>query len=157
MNFPRRGSIAVVALAALIGLLGQGGAFAAAGESAVGFGNITPGLPTTGCAFQTVTFDSSVLVYASTAPPGAFVTVLLSPQVHFAGASTGCETLNAGQGNGTLSGGLTGTVNYVRDGNLVTLSGTINGGNVLAGVCLFVPTTVNPVTMYALTCVAASS
>ena len=161
MGFFKKAAVATAMATAVISMAGQG-AFAASAGGAVGTGTITPGLPTTGTvATTTVTFDSTVLVYASTTGP----TVSVSPpglQVHFDGTGAN-ESLNAGAGNGTLSGGLTGAVGYSRTANLVTLSGTINGaggaggGAVLAGVCIFIPTHVNPVDSYALVCAAATS
>jgi len=152
MGFFKKAAVATAMATAVVTMVGQGGAFgaSAAAGGAVGTGTIAPGLPTTGCANQTsVTFDSFVLVYTDTAP------TVSTANTHFAGASNGCETLNAGQGSGTLSGGLSGWVDYVRIKNVVAISGTING-TAAAGACLFVPTSVNPVTSYALACVVSS-
>jgi hypothetical protein len=93
-----------------------------------------------------VTFDSAVLVYADTTP------AVVTANTHFSGNSSICETLNAGQGSGTLSGGLSGTINYSRTGNVVTLGGTING-HAGVGVCVWVWLSVNPVTAWAWVCV----
>jgi len=150
MRLSRRGSILIVALASLMGLLGQTGALAVSPGTFVGTGTFAPGLLTSLCQAQTsVTFDSAVLEYVSTSPP----TVSVTSQVHFEGVSYGCETTLSGSGHGTLSGGLAGSVGYVRIGNLATLSGSINGGAVFAGACILVPTTVDPVTSAAWYCV----
>ena len=155
MGFIKKAAVASAMATAVVAMVGQGGAFAASAGGAVGVGTITPGLQTDGsCVNQTsVTFNSAVLVYASTNGP----TVSATSNTSFAGASDGCETLNKGQGHGNLSGGLAGTVSYNRNANLVTLTGTINSENVLAGACIFLPTAVNPVTAYALVCVAATT
>jgi len=150
MGFIKKAAVASAMATAVVAMVGQGGAFGAAAGGAVGLGTISPGLPTSGCANQSVTFDSAVLVYADTTP------AVVTANTHFSGNSSICETLNAGQGSGTLSGGLSGTVDYSRTGNVVTIGGTING-HAGAGACLFVPTSVNPVQSYALVCVAAST
>lgn len=153
MGFFKKAAVATALATAVVGMLGQGGAFATSAGGAIGTGTISPGLSTT-CTVQTsVTFDSVVLLYASTTGP----TVSATASVHFAGASAGCETVVTGQGGGTLSGGLAGPVTYSRTGNLVTLGGTINGESVLAGACIFVPTDANPTTAYGLVCAAATS
>lgn len=154
MGFFKKAAVATAMATAVVGTLGQGGAFGVAAGAAVGTGTIAPGLTTT-CTVQTsVTFDSAVLVYVSTTGP----TVSATASTHFAGSSgINCETVASGKGSGTLSGGLAGSVTYDRTGNVVTLGGTINGGGVIAGVCIFVPTTVNPTTSYGLVCAAATS
>lgn len=151
MGFIKKTVVATALAAAVVAMAGQGGAFAVAGGGAVGTGTITPGLGA-GC-FQSVTFDSFVLVYADTGS----ATVSATSNTHFDGASDGCETLNAGEGHGNLSGGLAGAISYKRVASLVTLVGTINGGSIVAGACIFVPTSVLPVTSFALACAAAAN
>ena len=122
----------------------------------VGTGTIFPGLPTTGCGGnpnQTVSFDGTAVAVGTHA--GVYA-------VHFEGTSSGCESLGAGAGSGNLSGQITGAVTYSRTGPIVTLSGSgqLNGGPthaIIAGVCEFIPTSVNPVTTYALACELAVS
>jgi len=155
VGFGKRATVATAIVVAVIAMVCRVGAFAQSFPvlSAIGTGTMSPGLPTSGCANQgTVTFDSAVLVYAD---PG---TAPLAPgNIHFSGASSICETLNAGQGSGTLSGSLAGTVNYTRTANIETLSGTVNGGTIIAAVCIFTATSVNPATSYALACAGALS
>lgn len=151
MGFIKKAAVATAMATAVVAMVGQGGAFGAAAGAAVGTGTIAPGLTTTPTPQTSVTFGGSV-VYAST--NGS--TAVLAP-VSFNGASVGNETVQQGQGGGNLSGALAGPVTYARTGNLVTLNGTINGGAILAGACIFVPTSVNPTVSYALLCAAATS
>lgn len=110
----------------------------------VGTGTITPGLPACG---QDVTFSGTAVL--STNPPRVVT-------VTFVGRGPGCETILVGQGCGTISGGgLSGTVCYNRNGNVVQLSGTVTldgHSHTLTGTCEFVPTSAQPTTSYALTC-----
>ena len=155
MGFIKKAAVATALATAVVAMVGQGGAFALGGASAVGMGTIAPGL-TTSCppwSQTSVTFDSFVLVYAD----AARLSVNAGGSTHFSGASVGCETVQKGQGAGTVSGGLAGTITYQRTASLVTLGGTINGGAILAGACIFVPTSWNPTTTFALACVAATS
>lgn len=155
MGFIKRAAVATAMATAVVAMAGQGGAFAVAGGGAVGQGGFLPGLKTDGsCTPQTsVRFDSNVLMYADAG--GATLTL---SNIHFEGASDGCETLlGGGRGHGTLSGGLAGTVSYQRTATLVMLVGTINGQGVIAGACILVPLDVNPVERYALACVAATN
>ncbi len=161
--------VAVVA-AAFTGLVSQGSAFACGTPSCLpepvasdagvvlGTGTIAPGLTTVPTVQTSVTFDSSLYVIAG--DEGVSDGTV---GIHFAGSSDVAETLNAGHGSGTLSGALGGTVVYSRTANVVTLSGTINAGSdpdgdtLRAAACIFVPTTVNPVTSYALLCAAVTN
>jgi hypothetical protein len=152
MGFIKRTAVATVLATAVVAMVGQGGAFGVAGAVALGTGTITPGL-STACTVQTdLTFDSTLLVYASTSGP----TISDTGATHFDGASSGCETATFGQGSGILSGELAGAVTYQRIANIMTLDGTINGGVILVAACIFVPTAINPATTYALACVAAT-
>jgi len=115
--------------------------------SVVGNGTISPGLPTSGCAFQQVTFSGTAVNVGDHA--GVY-------NVSFAGNSTICETLGAGQGSGTLSGDISGTVEYSRTGPIVTISGQVSVNasphSIEVGVCVFVAVNFNPVTAYVLVC-----
>ena len=115
----------------------------------VGTGSITPGLPTTGCADQAIGFGGTAVNAAIDGHTGLYT-------VSFAGNSTICETLNAGQGSGTLSGDVSGNVDYTRTGPIVTITGqgAVNGDDhvIVIGLCLFIPTSFNPVASYALAC-----
>ena len=115
----------------------------------VGTGTYSPGLPTTGCAFQSVSFDGTA-VFAGT-HAGVYA-------LHFDGSSSTCESLTTGSGSGTLSGQVTGNLTYSRTGTVVTLSGNlqIDGGpmhSVQSGGCVPVPTSVNPIGSYMWICV----
>ena len=113
----------------------------------VGNGVIVPGLTIT-CTNQFVYFDSTFLVFAGDENS-------LNGRVHFDGASSGCETDTFGQGSGTLTGDMAGTVTYVRTGTIVTITGsvTVNGeSHGLTAECAFSPTTYNPIDHYALAC-----
>ena len=116
----------------------------------VGTGGIVPGLPTSGCDFQNRVFFSGTAVNASIDNHTGIY------NVSFEGSSSICETLNSGQGSGTLSGDVSGTVNYSRTGPIVTIEGqgAINGSphHIVVGICIFVPTSINPVASYALEC-----
>lgn len=114
-----------------------------------GQGSITPGLPTSGCAFQSVTFSGTAVAASDHGESGVY-------NVSFSGNSTICETLAAGQGSGTLSGDVSGTVAYSRTGPYVTISGqgSLRGTPhvIVRGDCYFVPVTIHPVTVYVLVC-----
>ena len=113
----------------------------------VGTGGISPGLSATACLPQRVTFSGTAVNVGDHA--GVY-------SIAFSGGSSGCETVAVGNGTGTLSGGVSGTVNYSRVGNIVTLtgSGAVNGAahHITSAVCEFVPTSANPTTSYALHC-----
>ena len=113
----------------------------------VGTGTIAPGL-VEACLPQTVSFDGTAVAAGTHA--GVYA-------IDFDGNSFGCETVQAGAGAGILSGQITGNVTYSRLGPVVTLtgSGQLNSGPthvIIAGACEFVPTSVRPITTYALAC-----
>jgi hypothetical protein len=123
----------------------------------VGTGTTAPGIPLQGCAVQTShTFTALVTVQAGDDGVGA------SGSLSFSGDSDGyCETLNSGQGSGTLSGSVSGTVSYSRTGNVVTVSGTglaVSGSterhDITLAVCVKIPVVSNPIQSYGLVCVA---
>lgn len=120
-----------------------------AAGTAVGTGTISPGLPPMGCVSgQTVSFDGQVIFPGQNHPNNPYV-------VHFDGTSSICESACAGQGSGTLSGDITGTVNYSRTCNVVQLTGNVtvdDQPHALTGVCTFAPTSANPTNSYALNC-----
>jgi len=159
----RRHKLAFAAAAAApLFVLAAGPASAASTETihVVGHGNIAPGLTSTPTFQNSVTFASDAVVYSGQAGNGA------GASCNFTGASTIAETLQQGQGNGTVncSGGspdaisLAANVNYVRTGGTVTLSGggsgTIGGKaetcTITAGVFHFQPTSAPTVTSYRL-------
>jgi hypothetical protein len=160
MGFFKKAAIATAMATAVVAMVGQGGALAATGDVAgfVGTGTITPGLPTTGCAVQsdiTFTGTGAVLGVDGNVAPA---------NVNFNGNSgSTCETLNSGQGSGTLTGTISSDANgvsYQRNGSIVIVSAdaagvTVNGHagrQPVVAVCIFVPTSVNPVQSYALIC-----
>lgn len=161
MGFFRKAITATAMATALVALVGQGGAVADVGSlsdvtAVVGTGTIFPGLPTTGCAVQNdITFNGTgLLVGDELAVPGT---------VTFDGNSGGfCESVEAGAGSGTIGGTFASAPNgirYGRIGPIVELLGSGTVGTetheVLGAVCIFVPTSFNPVTSYLLTCAAA--
>jgi hypothetical protein len=159
MGFFKKAAVATAMATAVVAMVGQGGAFADTVSDAVvavGTGTITPGLPTTGCAVQTaIDFNGTGAVVGDDG-------VTAPATVTFAGNSgSTCESLNSGQGSGTLGGTFTAAVSYQRTGPIVQVFGTGNIGGKphtpIAAVCIFVPTSVNPVTTYALVCAAALS
>jgi hypothetical protein len=121
--------------------------------AAVGTGTLSPGLTTTPTVQTSVSLTTTFVVGANAGDRGVF-----TEQCTFNGASSGEETISQGQGNGTLTcaGGELqgGSASYTRTGGLVTLAGTVtvNGRTepILAGPFAFVPTSVNPVTSFAL-------
>ena len=138
------------------------------GAVVVGTGTISPGLPQSGCAFQSVSFSGTAVVGgvdAQIPDPPALPTVdptAAAVNVTFNGNSDICETLATGHGSGTVSGGVTGSVTYSRTENVVTLSGSVSidgrpSRPILVGVCVFTPTSAPPVTSYALVCVVATA
>lgn len=144
-----------LAAVALVAPLGFSSAPATADDvtdvaTVVGTGTIKPGLPTEGCDEQTeITFTGTAVNAGDHA--GVY-------SIRFDGNSgTNCETLQNGAGTGVLSGGVSGTVAYTRVGSVVTLTGTgaVNGAghHITTAHCVFVPTSANPVTSYALSCV----
>jgi hypothetical protein len=151
-----------------IALAGLATAFTGVGSAAqastpatavvAGTGTILPGLPLTGCEPRPehVTFDGTAVVAGAPGDAGAY-------SLHFDGNSNICESLSDGKGSGTLSGGITGSVNYTRTGNAVTITAngavTVNGNShvLVAAGCVFVPVPGNPITTYALACTATVS
>jgi len=161
MGFFKKAAVATVMATAVVTMVGQGGAFGdtlpvSDVTAVVGTGTIFPGLPTSGCAPQTdITFNGTgALVGDELAVPGT---------VTFDGNSGSfCESLNSGQGTGTIGGTFAsapGGISYVRNGPVVQVSGSGTVGTethtAIAAVCIFVPTSFNPVTSYALACAAA--
>jgi hypothetical protein len=155
MGFFKKAAVATAMATAVVCMVGQGGAFAAPVGDYVGVagtGTISPGLPTTGCAVQTgITFSGTGAVVGTDG-------VAAPATINFDGNSgSTCETLNSGQGSGTLSGSLTGTVSYQRTGAIVQVFGNVSvlgspSRSPLVAVCVFAATTVNPVTTYVLVC-----
>jgi len=150
------------AAAAPVFILAAGPAGAASSESGhiVGHGDIRPGLTSTP-TFQTqVTFASDAAVFSGQTANSA------GASCTFTGASTIAETLQQGQGAGTVacSGGspdnivLNGNITYQRTGGTVTIagsgSGSVNGRpescTITAGVFDFVPTSAPTVVNYRL-------
>jgi hypothetical protein len=159
----RRHKLALAAAAAApLFVLAAGPASAASTETVhvVGHGNIGPGLSTTPTFQTSVTFASDAVVYTGQVGHGA------GASCNFSGASSIAETLQQGQGSGTVTctGGspdaisLSANVNYARTGGTVTLSGggsgTIGGKaetcTITAGVFHFQPTSAPTVTSYRL-------
>ena len=114
---------------------------------------ISPGLPTTGCANQSVSFSSTATVIVGD-HTGTY-------SFSFSGSSSICESLTTGEGSGTLSGDITGDISYSRSGAHVSMSGTVAYGGdsatLTAVECEFEPSSGNPVTSGGLHCEFVSS
>jgi len=154
MGFIKKAAVATAMATAVMAMVGQGGALAAVGDvvAVAGTGTISPGLPTSGCAVQTnITFNGTGAVVGTDG-------VAVPATINFNGNSgSTCESLNSGQGSGTIGGTLTGNVSYQRTGAIVQVFGSVSvlgspGRTPLVAVCVFAATTVNPVTAYALIC-----
>jgi hypothetical protein len=152
MHFVKRTSVLVATvLVALAGLLGQTGAVASVSTvgdfvTTVGTGTTTPGLPTTGCAVQTSITDT--MTGALVGEDGVVVPATLA---FFGNSGSTCETLNSGQGSGTVAGTFSSAPNgvtYQRTGAFEQFSGsvTVNGSSrtYLVYVCIVVWTSLNP-------------
>ena len=115
----------------------------------IGTGTISPGIPSDICRYQSsVTFDGNAVLTGTHA--GVY-------SVHFDGSGSGNTCIQQGRGCGTLSGQFTGSLCYVRQYSLVTLSGSLQmyGGpahSIVTSACHFTPTSVNPIQSYALIC-----
>ena len=143
--------VAATAAVALLSPLATQPASAAEAAVAVmaGTGTSTPGIPATGCADQTsVTMDLTMTFAGSTG--GTYA-------AHFDGSSNICESLASGQGSGTLSGGVSGVVNYQRTGTVMTLSGsfTVNGTtyNTIIWICFIAWVSYPPPGSWVVVCV----
>lgn len=112
----------------------------------VGTGTISPGLPATGCSYQSVTFSGTVV-------DGGLYSGIHN--VAFHGDSTICETVASGQGSASLSGDVSGELAYTRTSSFLSMTGavTMNGTpGYFTGQCQWVPTAINPATSYQMTC-----
>lgn len=113
-------------------------------------GTLTPGLPTTGCVFQAVTFTGTAI--GAGLDSGVY-------SLAFTGESDACETLASGSGSGTLSGDVEGTATYERTGSTVTVAGKVTDKKnndtktIATAVCVVVVTAFNPVAGFAMFCV----
>ena len=107
----------------------------------IGTGTFSPGIPTVGCANQTMTFDATVV-----SSPG----VVLGT-THFDGSSSLCETLLAGRGSGVFTGAVRCAVTY--DRMLFQIRFT---GQDCSYDCTLTPTSWNPWTSYVIDCGAPS-
>lgn len=154
--------VLAAAAAAPLFILAAGPASAASSETVhiAGHGGILPGLTQTPTFQTSVTFQSDAVVYSGQVANGA------GASCTFNGASTIGETLQQGQGAGTVAcnGGspdnisLAGNITYQRTGGTVTIagsgSGNVNGKSetctITAGVFNFVPTSAPPVQTYRL-------
>jgi len=159
MGFFKKAAVATAMATAVVSMVGQSGAFADVVSDylyVAGTGTITPGLPTTGCAVQTdITFSGTGVLIGDEG-------VTAPASIRFDGNSGSfCESLNSGQGSGTVSGTISGNVTYQRTGSNVQVFGSVTIGGrqhqVISADCHFDPTSVNPVTSYALNCVVVFS
>ena len=145
---------AVVAATALSSFapLPHGAAAATDYATLTGTGSYSPGIPVTGCAFQSLTIDWTMVVVGDHAGTRSF---------RFDGSSDVCETPLAGSGSGTLSGSLNGDVRYSRTGNHVSYTGrvTVDGTpvTVTAWSCVRSYTSAMPATSFVDHCHAVFS
>lgn len=152
MSLLRKPAILAAITGLLLGVAGGGTANAKVGDVGVvsdvavvvGTGTIAPGLPS---CFPDVEFAGTLALAGDETELGA---------VEFAGASNICETAVDGHGAGNVAGSVNGVIVYSRVGSIVTLAGNvaINGEQhiLLSAVCLFVPTSVNPISTFSLMC-----
>jgi hypothetical protein len=154
MGFIKNAVVATAMATGVAAMIGQGGAFAdiiSDWATFTGTGTMSPGLPTTGCAFQTdITFAGTGVVVGDDG-------VTAPATVNFDGNSgTACETLNFGQGSGTFSGTFSGNVSYQRTATSLQFfgSGTIGGRThtIISATCSEDFTSVNPATSHATRC-----
>ena len=118
MGVPRTLRTTVAALAMLVPLTVpalHGTASAAGYGQIVGRATYHPGLPATGCAYQTVSFEGT----ATFVDDGQQI---VTEPVSMVGDSTSCESLASGSGVITGSGAITGTFAYTRIGDLITMA-----------------------------------
>lgn len=142
--------VAAVALLGAFSVPGTAGAHPSADDHAtlVGTGTTTPGLPTSGCAFQQTVIDATLVVVGD--HTGTY-------NVRFVAESLICESLLAGEGEGTFSGDASGEGSYSRTGGTAMVRGWIvlNGQRhhiVEATACQIVATSYNPVTSFLIVC-----
>ena len=141
----------VTALAVVVSVLAPGAQHTAFADNAVmritGNGGSSPGLTTYPTNQTAVTFSATGTVdsgnHTSTYP------------FSFSGSGYN-ETVIVGNGFGTLSGAITGTVSYNRNVNLMTVTGNVTfgstSGSIQSGICVLVPTNANPTTNYNIVC-----
>ena len=101
---------------------------------------VTPGADASGCAFQTVAFDSTSFVLAGddTQTGG----------IDFQGDSDVCETITDGTGVGRIAGAMNGLIDSSLNGPVFTFFGvvTINGitHTIIETACVVIPTSIQP-------------
>lgn len=103
-----------------------------------GSGYFSPGLPTTGCAAQTIEFEISL---------GG----LGLAEERFEGQSSVCETLLSGAGSGTFDNDV--RVCHATYDRVLGLLTTRGDGCSYS--CVITPTSANPVTTFRISCVAS--
>lgn len=145
--------VALLAPLTLVGGIGTANATGPNVAAVVGAGTVAPGLTTVPTPQTAVTFTGILTVDVGT-HTGTY-------SLSFDGASTIDETVARGQGAGTLTvNGEDSTVTYDRNVNLVIVSGEVSFGSdkhkLDAAACVFVPTSANPTTSYALVCAAVN-
>lgn len=142
--------VAAVALLGAFAVPGTAGAHPSAEDHAtlVGTGTTTPGLPTTGCEYQHIEIDATLVVVGD--HTGTY-------NVRFVADSLMCETAAAGEGTGAFAGDASGEASYSRTGGTALVRGWIflNGQRhhiVETTACQIVATSYNPVTSFAIVC-----
>lgn len=141
-------AIAAVALAAPAM---AGSAQAANAAVAVGTGTISPGVPTTGCtASANFEINGTAVNLGTDFGPGPY-------DFRVVGSSNAsCPSFTADTGTATMSGDVTGSLNYSRTVGLITLNGSasVQGSSPrpISITCHVVVTSANPVTDFAVVC-----
>lgn len=134
----------VPATAALLLVLTGPAAAGPAAGTMDGTGTYSPGVPVSGCAQQTVTFDGTLVLAGNHI--GLYA-------VHIDGTTSTCATPLAEQGSGTVSRGVHGTVEWTRTGNRVAYTGflVVDGSvhNIVSGLCTRTWTSLSPALSYA--------
>lgn len=120
---------------------------------AAGTAQISPGVPTTGSVCTaTFVFNGTAANLGNQFGPGPY-------SFTYTGSTSQCESILSGGGTGNFTGDVTGAANYSRTTGVITLSSTgvrIRGSVPvpLSATCTVEVLSANPVTLFAVTCVA---
>ncbi len=128
-----------------------GPAHAANVAVAVGTGSISPGVPTTGClSSATFGLSGTAATLGTDFGPGPYSFTV-------AGSSTAsCVSVTSDSGTATLSGDVTGNLNYTRTVGLIQLDGFASvlgaSSRPISITCEVFVTSANPVTTFGVVC-----
>ena len=128
-----------------------GSAQAANVAVAVGTGTITPGVPTTGCtASADFEINGSAVNLGTDFGPGPYAFRVVGS------SSAACPSFTADSGTATMSGDVTGSLNYSRTVGLITLNGSasVQGSSPrpISITCQVAVLSAPPVTDFAVVC-----